>query len=82
MVEMKFPYTLTGAARRVPYRYIWRNSPIFRYWTYSLAVVVLPVYMFIDRAVNAESNKALWREKRRQLNGELSALATMFELYL
>jgi hypothetical protein len=68
MVEMKFPYTLGAAARRIPFQYAWRNSPMFRYWLLSLAFVTTPIYLFINKAVNVESNKALWREKRRQLN--------------
>lgn len=83
MVEMKFPYTLGAAVRRMPIRYIWRNSPVFRYWTYSLAVITLPIYVFIGNAVNAPSNKALWKEKRRQLNGLLrSNPLTLKPLYL
>lgn len=43
---MKYPYTYTAKLAQFPYKYYFKHSWYFRYWTYSLALT-FPLIVFI-----------------------------------
>jgi len=60
---MKYPYTLTAQIKQFPYKWMFKNQWIFRYWIYG-CVVSLPVFWKISKMANSPENKKKWADSR------------------
>lgn len=63
---MIFPYTVGSKISQFPWRLIWHEAWVARYFVYAAAFVVFPLYWKIDQKLTSKENKALWREKRKK----------------
>lgn len=63
---MIFPYTTAAKWSQFPYRYVWHEAWVFRYWVYASVFFVIPLYWKLDKKLTSKENKALWREKRKK----------------
>lgn len=62
---MIFPYTIGALIQHFPYRWVWNESGLVRYYMYGLGLVVFPLYYKISKKLTSPENKAIWKQKRK-----------------
>lgn len=62
---MVYPYTLSAKISHMPWKFIWNESIIFRYYCYGMIFVVTPLIYKINKKLTSPDNKKFWKEKRK-----------------
>lgn len=63
--KMIFPYTFTSKILQFPFKLHYKNHWMFP-WFIRATILVSPIFYFIQKAANSETNVKLWAEKRRK----------------
>lgn len=78
---MVYPYTTSAKMSQFPYRFLWHEAGLFRFWIYATVFLAVPIYWKIDKKLTGPENKALWKHKREHdLEHHRKELEKMWEV--
>lgn len=63
---MAYPVTLAAKFSQFPYRFVWHEAWVVRYFFYAQTFITLPLYYRIDKVLTGPANTKLWAEKRKK----------------